>query len=160
MDSGAPGMVTGAPQSDSATRTSADCAHREGTLGQEGVRALRGRAANGARHGTHRHAPGERRVDGVTGAAAGPALDDDHDVAQRGEETVARREPPLLGADSGGRFGDDRAMLGHTCPEPGMTPRVGIVEAARHHCDRRRARGARPLVRRTVDPEGQPGDRR
>ena len=49
-------------------------------------------------------------------------------------------------------------VLGHPLPEPGVPPRVGVVEPAGDDADGRCAGPARALVGRAVDPQRQAGD--
>ena len=56
------------------------------------------------------------RLDGVPRPSVVPALDDDHDVAQGGQEAVADREAPLLRGHAGRGLRDDDAA--RTPPAP------------------------------------------
>ena len=97
----------------------------------------------------------DRRVDRVPRSSVVAALDDDHDVTQRGQEAVADRKAPLLGRHPHRGLGHDDARRGHPLPQPLVPPRIGMVESAGNHADGRRAGATGALVRSTVDTRGQ-----
>ena len=63
-----------------------------------------------------------------------------------------------VGAPPGRQLGDDGAGLGEVVEQVAVGGRVGAVDAAGQHRDRRPARGERAPVGGLVDAEGRPGD--
>ncbi len=130
-------------------------------VAQQPVRARRCGAADRPWNREDRPRPPLRLVHRVHRAAEFTRLDDDHDVRQRRDESIARREPPSLGRRTQRRFAEHHTAAFDLTPQDGVPLRIDDIETAAH--DRDRCGGAgrqRAGVSRTVDADRQPRDDR
>ena len=130
--------------------------------GQQLVRALRCEAAHGTRHREDLTASDKSRFDGMHRTSAPSRLDDNNDLRERGDDPVAEREPPGLGARAQGSLGGERACTRDAIGEMAVPTRVVHVDAASDYArwsgTPRRDRSEGTFVRRGVDPGCQAGD--
>ena len=92
-------------------------ARRLRAVAQESVGACRSGAANRTRNCEHRPRAAFGFVHRVHGAALLLRFDDDHDVGERGDEPVARREPPALGRRAERCFSEHHATTFELAPQ-------------------------------------------
>ena len=110
--------------------------HRSGAVAQQLVRAGRRPVADGAGHGHDVDGSLDRRLRRDQRAAALAALDDDQDLAQRGDDAVAQREAERLGRRARWPLGEQHAPRAHLGPQRSMHAGVGVVRAVADHGDR------------------------
>ena len=86
-------------------------------------------------HGHHLDRPLQRLPRRRQRTAALAALDHHDELAQRGEDAVALREPELLRLRARRPLRQQQTVAGHGLPQVGVDPRVRRVESVGHHAD-------------------------
>ncbi len=124
------------------------------------VHARRRRAGDRTRHPHQRAVEPQRPGRGVERAAADRCLHHDRAAAERRDDPVAAQEPQLGRCAAGRELRDDQPRVGDVVEELPVGARVGAVDAARQHRDRRPTHREGAAVGGLVDAEGRPGHHR
>ena len=119
-------------------------------------RHLRQRARHRPRHREHRPPQIEREVRRDQRTASRRSLHDQHGVRHRGHDAVTGGESERLGRHTGWVLADDRAHPDDAVQQGPAAVRIGDVDPAPEHRDRRPADREGPLVRGAVDPPRSP----